>query len=61
MTEPETNEPETPAGDTVPAEGPTADDAYVPPPGPVQIDDPLVAADDEGMDPYETLPPPLDG
>ncbi|MEU4796259.1 hypothetical protein [Streptomyces sp. NPDC023327] len=34
---------------------------YVPPPGPVQIDDPLVAADDEGMDPNETLPPPLDG
>ncbi|MEW2391156.1 hypothetical protein AB0933_22675 [Streptomyces venezuelae] len=36
-------------------------DGYEPPPGPVQIDDPLVAADDEGTDPNEMLPPPLDG
>ncbi|MEV0255220.1 hypothetical protein AB0H82_13310 [Streptomyces sp. NPDC050732] len=56
------NEPEIPVGDVAPPTEPlTATDAYVPPPGPVQIDDPLVAADDEGMDPSETLPPPLDG
>ncbi|MFH8608427.1 hypothetical protein ACH4D5_13195 [Streptomyces sp. NPDC018029] len=57
------NESETPVGDVAASyDGLTdATDAYVPPPGPVQIDDPLVAADDEGMDPSETLPPPLDG
>ncbi|WP_306335142.1 hypothetical protein [Streptomyces sp. KL118A] len=34
---------------------------YEPPPGPIQIDDPLVAADDEGPDPSQMLPLPLDG
>ncbi|MET8687710.1 hypothetical protein ABZV77_26205 [Streptomyces sp. NPDC004732] len=39
----------------------TLGEGYEPPPGPVQIDDPLVAADDEGTDLSEMLPPPLAG
>ncbi|MFE6165580.1 hypothetical protein ACFQ7F_42515 [Streptomyces sp. NPDC056486] len=35
-------------------------DGYEPPPGPIQIDDPLVAAGDEGPDPSQMLPLPLD-
>ncbi|MEU5685134.1 hypothetical protein [Streptomyces venezuelae] len=39
----------------------TLTEGYVPPPGPVQIDDPLVAADDEGTGLSDMLQPPLEG
>ncbi|MFI7320526.1 MULTISPECIES: hypothetical protein [Streptomyces] len=36
-------------------------DGYEPPPGPIQIDDPLVEAGDEGPDPSQLLPLPIEG
>ncbi|MFF1381167.1 hypothetical protein [Streptomyces sp. NPDC058308] len=36
-------------------------EGYEPPPGPTQIDDPLVEAGDEGPDPSQLLPLPLEG
>ncbi|MEU8958753.1 hypothetical protein AB0C93_31195 [Streptomyces sp. NPDC048518] len=48
-------------GDETPADvHDTYDDGYEPPSGPVQIDDPLVAAGDEGPDPSQMLPLPVD-
>ncbi|MEU6990648.1 hypothetical protein ABZ953_08335 [Streptomyces sp. NPDC046465] len=48
-------------GEEAPADGYETDaDGYEPPPGPIQIDDPLVAAGDEGPDPSQLLPLPLD-